>query len=355
MLWFLALLVVFILVHRAASTPSGPPISSAPAMPTVIDAMDAESRSLTALGQYLTGAGNLYTGMGNYLTGAGNFVDKAADAAAKNADTWIKLNQYLYQCQLERERRYAQIQAARKKRLEEYEKHKSDNAQRLLKTPHAIEVERGGALNAILDAYTQPDTFARAVTSLTDPFPADRLASVPFSFARQGPIKTCLPELSETRRWPAILTGQSFQAGRQAFEDRVYLLETRNRTSDPRPEELAAILDLIRDLAATLDGLRDNPPESASFNAAVLFLAGLAALVRTIENGFQPAEILTNAFRVYTLDTAPTVADLLDFMVDRRLLFGPAESPSEIHFYRNLHAYLFGKQAEVLGPSGPWA
>jgi hypothetical protein len=355
MLWFLLLLALMVLVLHAAAAPGSP--SPTPSPPTAIDAMDAGSRSLTALGQYLTGAVELYTGMGNYLTGAGNYVDKAADAAAKDADTWIKLNQYLYQCQLEQERRYARIQAARKKRLDDYEKHKIDNGRRLLDTPRAIEIERGGALNAILDAYTQPETFARAMATLRSPFSAERLALVPFSFARQGPIKTCLPDLSETRQWPAILSGLPFQAGRKAFEDQVYLLETLNRTNPPRPEALAALLGQIRGLAATLDGLRVDPRagDGVTFNAAALFLAGLAGLVRTIETGFKPAEILANAFRVYTLDAAPTVADLLDFMVDRRLLFGPAGPPAEVHLYRDLHAYLFGNQASVLGPRGTWA
>jgi hypothetical protein len=165
-----------------------------------------------------TPGGDMARGAGIFNMGAGlyNYYTAAADSI--NADTWMRLNEYVFQSVRAAAARYAERRAREiASNKEHYEKH----LKQLLDNPEHADVERGDALNSLYDKLIDPRNETALRLSKVHLY-ADHVRGIPFLFAQRD-ATISLQRLTARGKWPVGLRGDALARDRRAYERAVDL------------------------------------------------------------------------------------------------------------------------------------
>src|SRR4051794_11964260 len=157
--------------------------------------------------------GNVAQGMGMYAMGAGQYNLDTSQARATNAKTAVAWNQYLYQSRLESSRNYHAKLARDQARAE---KGAEAVRNRLRNNPNALDIEKGDALNVILDELIDPKVYTQAVYyGHKMKLGGETIRDIPFSYAAAA-ISTSVHQLVQVGA-PPVLKGEQFAPERNAL------------------------------------------------------------------------------------------------------------------------------------------
>src|SRR5689334_2500604 len=131
-----------------------------------------------------TVGGSVAQGLGSLAEGAGSLRTSTAAARSVNADTVMRYNQYLYEAQQERNRSYYEATVRRSARTKESVTSIKD---RVTNNPTTSDIERGDALNAILDQLTNPKVLqGGALQQATGTLDPKLIKDIPFRNAAEA-------------------------------------------------------------------------------------------------------------------------------------------------------------------------
>lgn len=285
-----------------------------------------------------TVGGDYARGMGVFAAGAGVYNQQTAVANAINANTVMNLNEYIYQGQLEQNRRYYENRA-----ISEAKRKDASDAirKRISENPETGDIMRGDALNAILDQVTDPKLGSSSLRLAKTMVPAKTIKEIPFSFASQG-VTFSLHQLSSDNNWPLVLKGKVYEVERLAYMKAIENARAKNDSDNLSAEDVTAIRDAVRALRDKID---KNPPQEKSsiseVNAYLRTLAGFAKMLErpSIDRPIAELDKIKEA----------SVGDFLTFMHVYNLRFGPATTASQRAVYSQLYPILAETRNNTLG------
>ena len=293
-----------------------------------------------------TPQGSILRGMGAYAEGAGVYNYDTAAADSINTNTAVRLNQYIWNSELEARRRYNAHQAARMNmNRDQYQTHQS----RIRNNPSDGDIDSGAALNQVLHDLTDPKVMSGSATALkmADAKVNSRLIrEIPFRDETDA-ITISLDELTDPKSWPAPLRSDAFKAEREAYQKAVddALAEDKEGGS-LRPATVAkvreAVSDLYRKVESTIPKTR-QPDHLQAMN----YLKGLAGLSRMLEKPNVEA-VLGELEKIENT----TIGNLAAFMHSYNLRFAPATTPRQVAAYRELYPVMASQRDKILGKPG---
>lgn len=266
---------------------------------------------------------------------------EGAVAESINVDTFIRLNQYLYLSGLEADQRHRQRLVYRQQRATA---HDQSTYKQLSENPTSADIERGAALNAILDQVTNPQISHSAFHRAKDPISRELIAGIWFSHTPSSSTFN-LGRLTTQDGWPIALRGKPFAAARQAYQATVQQAIT---------EALAGTLssETVQAVRAAADRLytqfQQTPPtDREEWSEAKAYLQTLLNISRGLN---KPAveKILTKVLPTPQV----TVGDLLSFMHISHLRFGPALTPEQLAAYEELYTLIATARDQIFQETG---
>lgn len=279
-------------------------------------------------------------GMGAFAAGAGAYNLDTAQARAINVDTTMRLNEYIWQSQQIRNRRYYERLAARREQVNETAE---QTYARLREGSSPADIRSGDALNVALDELTDPRVYIDSLESAQASVPSALVKAIPFQYAPWA-VTVSLGELTRSGLPEALRENQEIEARRQALEEVLARVETQVEgegavSDETLTEAQAAIKELHTAIHATVP---PGPERSESDN----FLKGLYGLTRMLQ---------APQFDVFLkeLDEVEetTLAHLINFMHAFNLRFGVAETEEQQAAYTQLFPMLDTLRDEV-NPEG---
>jgi hypothetical protein len=283
-----------------------------------------------------TVAGDVAQGMGAFAAGAGAYNLQTAKAMAIEADTMMRWNEYLFQSQQARNRRYYE-QLARRQRDVNTSREKI--YRRLRDSPTASDLNRGDALNVALDEINDPKVYAAALKGATAKVSGELIRSIPFQYARGG-ITTSVDQLTRDGV-PEPLKADTFAAEREALRQAAEDL----RNQDEATGQLeSATLEKLRGLLSSLEKkvIATFAPRSRERTQSERWIKAAYGLSRMLET---PAINTLLAGVESRPDT--TLGELLRFMKAFNLRFGVASTPRQRQAYSELFPLLRALRDEV--------
>ena len=290
--------------------------------------------SSTVQGDILRGAGyyNLGTGISNHET---------AIAAAIDSQTAYRINQYLYLSQLEANRREYLRLARRRQRASDYGK---STYRRLKDTPTSADIERGAALNVILDQVTDPRISGFALRRAAAPVRRELLADIRF-FHAPSAVTLSLGRLTAQDGWPLALRGEPFAAACQTYQAAVARAVAEAETGPLSSQTVQAVRTEAGQLYAQLQ--RTPPADREEYREAETYLQTLLSLARGLNQ--PPVEKI-----LAEVAPAPqiTVGRMLSFMHTSHLRFGPALTPEQRAAYEELYSLFAAARDQIFKGAG---
>ena len=193
--------------------------------------------------------GSIAHGLGAFAAGAGVYNQQTAVANAINADTVMRWNQFMFESQLEANRRarerLARRQSATIQTLEQ-------SAKRLRDNPEPRDIARGDALNVALDEINDPRVYSRVLEGAKVKIGGEAIRDIPFQYAAAA-ITTSFDQISQGPP-PAVLLKPEYDANRTALK--ALGQEVRTQIEDggsPDPETIGKAFTLINALEAQVD------------------------------------------------------------------------------------------------------
>ncbi len=281
--------------------------------------------------------GDMARGMGVLAAGAGQYNQQTAVARSINADTAMRWNQYVYQSQLEANRRYQQ-KMARKRYGNEVAREKI--ADRLRNDPEPRDIDSGDALNVAYDEINDPRVYSRALKAATAKIGGQAIRDIPFQYAAAA-ISTSIHQVTTKGSAPAALKTPEFADERSALQALgASIREKTDAGESPNPADLSKALTLID--AAEARVVKVYPANSRERTDATKYLKSLRGLLRMMQG---PAL----DFLLAGAENRPeaTLGQLLMFMQAYNLRFGPATTPRQREVYAMLYPKLVALRAEV--------
>jgi hypothetical protein len=270
--------------------------------------------------------------MGNLAAGAGQYNAQTAVANSINADTVMRFNQYVYMAQQESNRKQYERQARRQGKVNTTA---AETADRLRNRPEPGDIDRGDALNILLDDLTAPAVLSTSALRLAGgEIDAALVREIPFRNAAEA-VTICIDKLTDKEKFPALLRSEPLTAEREAF-----IKAVREAARQAR-EENEISNEAVRAVQATGKALYDkakSPKVRATpdeRNEALNYLKGMAAMARILEN----TDTL-QAFKELKQIKTTHIANLVAFMQNYNLRFGPATTPEQRNAYRTLYPLL---------------
>lgn len=295
-----------------------------------------------------TVVGSNARGLGVFAAGAGSYNRQTAAANAINADTVMRWNEYLYESQLETNRRY---HARRGEELADNQQNYDEIHKRIRENPTDRDIANGDALNAVLDEVAAPDAYDSTIKAARDPIRGNIVREIPFIYAAQAVVFS-LGRLSAEEGWPPLLATETFQPEREAYRTAIDGVLKRIDEGELTPED-------IRPVEAALRGLRTKllrgqaqaaaqpqaqPPagrpndatgQAVAFGEAQDYLNTLAGMTRMLRRpDFE--KVLAELEKI----DETTMGDMFAFMHTFNLRFGPAETPRQRQIYAELYPRL---------------
>jgi hypothetical protein len=279
---------------------------------------------------------------GNSFTGP---AEGAAQARALDAQTAMSLNEYIFQCQMAANKRYAERQAHRQQLTNDAAEAR---LKRLRSNPTSSDLSKGDALNVAFDDLTSPKAYAKTLQAAKGTaFPGSKIKSIPFQYASAA-ITTSVDELIQTENTPAVLKSAEFQADLAGL--RKLQADFRTKSDEGQPIKPAQVTEAKQRVKKMSKMLKDNPARfgtrTADYREAENYLKGLYIMVTMLES---PS--MTNLLSGVDKQAGTTVADLLRFMHSANLRFGVARAADQREIYAELFGILDHLRTEVVGPA----
>lgn len=284
-----------------------------------------------------TVGGDVARGLGALATGAGYYNEATARANAINADTVMRFNEYLYQAQQARNRRYyqrlAEERAERKETVDAIYTRLRDN-------PEARDIASGAALNVILDQLSAPGVYVGTNEGASESIANEVVQAIPFQYAAEA-ITISLADFLDNDP-PAVLNSPQMKTARQtlraAVNDVSQEIEAQGQAT---PESLQRVRNAVDDLWAQFDQL--VPEGSPERRDGENYLKGVYGLSRMLQSPELDAHL-------GTLEKGGTtnVGSLLSFMNAFNLRFGAAEKPESVDAYNILYPKLVATRNAAL-------
>jgi hypothetical protein len=164
----------------------------------------------TPQGDYLRGVG-----VAAYGIGMGNLLD--AQATALNVDTGIRLNEYIAAVLRNEAAENAQRRAAKSDRDRElYNKEQK----RILASPEARDVDKGNALNAVLEQLNSGLIQESSHRYVNIPLSVEQVRRIPFKLAAKGINSFSMYRLTVKHKgqWPPAFQDRQFDRERRIYE-----------------------------------------------------------------------------------------------------------------------------------------
>jgi hypothetical protein len=270
-----------------------------------------------------TAQGSILTGMGFYLQGAGEYNYLTAEANAINTQTWMTLNEYLYQSQQVANARYAKRMAERRaKKLALAEKRYTQ----LRDFPTASDVRNGSAINLKVALLTNPAIAATVYDALKVDMPASLIETIPLTMGQYAVTNT-LGEFRKGLTWPEKLQGEDYVTYRQAIDKDIAAIAKDNFATN-----VTAANDFLVDTNA-LDTYLVSTKKSVG--EAASFVAKLKRTAKAIAKGSYGT-----ALQAVAQLSNPTLGSLLQTMNENSMRFGGAETTEQATANEKLFAVI---------------
>ena len=271
--------------------------------------------------------GSVLRGMGAYAEGEGVYNYDTAKADAINTDSAVRLNQYLYNSDLEARRRYRTHQQAKLK----MDRAKYDAYQnRIRSNPTKEDIDSGQALNVLLAQFTDPKVVSGSGSTLRmadAKVPAASIRLIPFRDDTDA-ITISLDELTDPKSWPAPLRAEAFQAEREAYQKAVDEALAEDKDDGTlKPETVAKVRESVGQLYKKVDQSIPKTKQPDHLQA-MNYLKGLAGLSRMLEKP-NVDKVLAQLEKVENT----TLGNLIAFMHSYNLRFAPATTPQQSAVY----------------------
>jgi len=293
----------------------------------------------TAQGDYLRGVGVAAYGMG-----VGEFFE--AQANAINVETGIKLNEYIYAVLNHENEVNAQHRSAMlDKKKEEYNKIR----QRVLENPEALDVDKGNALNAVLEKMNS-GLIQESTHKYADvPLSTEQVKRIPFTLAEKGVKSFSMAKLTIKQRgkWQLAFQDPQFDIVRKRYDDALDYALDLHLKSAAQIEAIDRLEDAVAALSDKLDQVMGARPADTRYIDAKAMLRGLNATIEMLKKyKIQPALVDLDQYH------GTTINDLRIYMRKHNLRFATAETPEERELYPELYTNLrihYEKVASGLG------
>jgi hypothetical protein len=291
--------------------------------------------------------GDIAHGMGVLAAGAGQYNQQTAIANSINANTVMRINQYMFLAQQEaNQRQYVRTN----RRIGRANAAASETASRLRNNPDQGDIDRGDALNVLLDDLTAPELLRSSSLRLAgSELDAAVVGAIPFRNAAEA-VTICLDQLTDQNRFPAFLRSAALAKEREAFVSAVHDARTQaQEQGELSSDAVARVQEAGRALYARAQS-PDVVATPAERNEALNYLKGMAALAKLAANS-DTLQALRELKKIKTTH----VANLMGFMHAYNLRFGPAESAEQRKVYRALYPILRGDRDRIYAALGPQA
>ncbi|MDR3632289.1 MAG: hypothetical protein P4L84_00555 [Isosphaeraceae bacterium] len=286
--------------------------------------------------------GDVARGLGAFAAGAGVYNEATANANAINTDTAIRFNQYMFQSQMEANKRYQQKLADRKKAVNETSATVYD---RLRNHPEAADITSGDALNVVYDELSDPRVYAKVFNAAKTTVKGTLIREIPFQSAADA-ITASVDDLTKKGAPPA-LRKPAFEAERT--EMRAIVQELRGQNHENGQYDKATLEKAQNQVLAILRKVDEvYPKNSRDWNESRKFLKAAYGLLRLLET---PAiDVLLAG-----VEKRPeaTLSELLTFMQSFNLRFGVAKTPQQKNAYNTLYPLLTALRDQALSGASP--
>jgi hypothetical protein len=293
-----------------------------------------------------TVGGDLAHGMGQFAAGAGQYNQQTAIANSINANTVMQINQYMFAAQQEaNQRQYVRTN----RRIGRANQTAADTASRLRNNPDQGDVDRGDALNVLLDDLTSPSVPRSTLKYEGSDLEASLVGQIPFRNAAEA-VTICLDQLTDKSRFPAFLRSEALTSEADAF---VASVKEARRQAQENGELSSDAVARVKETARALYAKAQSPTITAlpaDRNEGLNYLKGAAALAKIAANP-DTLRALQELKKIKTTH----MSNLIGFMHAYNLRFGPADSAEQRVAYRTLYPLLKGDRDRVLASLGPQA
>lgn len=292
-----------------------------------------------------TAQGDMARGLGSLAAGAGQYNQQTAVANSINANTVMRHNEYMYQSQQIQNKRYYEQQA---RKIDRTNTAAAATADRLRNQPDPGDIERGDALNVLLDDLTAPGMTGSSGLRFADSeIDASVVRDIPFRNAVEA-VTICIDQLVDKEKFPALLQSEALAAERDAFikaaREAARQAREENEVSPAAAKAVQATGQALYAKAKS-PKIRATPDERSE---ALNYLKGMAAFARMLENP-DTVEALKELKKV----EKTRVANLIAFMHTYNLRFGPAETPQQRNAYQVLYPILKADRDRVTASVRP--
>jgi hypothetical protein len=278
----------------------------------------------TPIGDMERGAGIMAAGAGtyNYYTAVGDSIE---------ADTWMRLNEYVFQS-------VRQASMRERQRILERATHNRERynkiLERILRDPEFKDVRRGDALNAVYQELTDPQISESAFRLTPVQLPGELIRSIPFFYAKEDSTIS-LRRLTARGAWPVGLRGPELAASRKAYERAVDAALEAQLEGKLSHQAILAIETAVANLSYRLDQVI-TPSRDKVYLEARNFVKQLEATTELFKR--KEIETILGEIDKYS---GTTVHDLVVFMKRNNLRFAVAEEiGDEQSIYTKLYAAL---------------
>jgi hypothetical protein len=280
----------------------------------------------TFQGDYLRGVGTAAFGMGIYN-------HETAIAESINADTAMRVNEYIYACLMNENRMNAEHRAF----IAQREKDLFGKIQdRILKSPEARDVDKGDALNKLLERLNGPAVSESALRYEAVPLSVEEVKKIPFKLGEKGVRSFSMRRMTAkgTKYWPVAFQDARFDNQRRGYEralDNALEQQYKGRMQ----------MSAIDTLGQAIDGLDDRLKEVVGPSADKLYIEARDRLkeMREIVDMLKTLKI-EQALGDLDRYSGTTVNDLRVFMRKHNLQFADTSTPEERGLYPELYTKL---------------
>jgi len=286
--------------------------------------------------------GSVLRGMGAYAEGAGVYNYDTSVAGSINTDTAIRLNQYMWNSELEARRRWNAHQARRLNlSKDEYKARMS----KIRNNPEPIDIDSGEALNDVLDQMTDPKimTGSSTLRMANSKLNSNLIREIPFRDETDA-ITISLDQLTDAKSWPLPLRADAFKTEREAYQkavDEALAEDTEGGTL--KPETIGRLRSAVGALYAKVEATIPKTQQPDHLQA-MNYLKGLAGLSRMLEKP-SVESVLAELEKIENT----TVGNLVAFMHSYNLRFAPATTAKQKAAYRELYPILAGERTRIVG------
>ncbi|MFO0910017.1 MAG: hypothetical protein U0794_16995 [Isosphaeraceae bacterium] len=258
-------------------------------------------------------------GLGEFAAAEGLYNKQTAIADAIDVETVIRWNQFVYESQLEANRRRAQrIDRNRNRVIQSAEARR----ERLRNNPEPRDILQGDALNVALDELNDPRIYTKALEGAKARIGSDLIRAIPFRYASAA-ISVGFHQLA-TGSLPRSLATADFAAEREALRSLDQQLVEQTDEGSPDPATVKKLLETIYAAEAKVAKLYADPAQRRQRQEAEAYLKSLHGMIVMLKT---PAieSILAGVEKRPEI----TLGQLLNFMNAFNLRFGVASTPAQ--------------------------